>query len=100
MPTLPRSLYVRLISKHLGILLAIYLACWLISYALIFLRDGDLDLSYIAEYFYLAWFSEGFEIVGIIKLLSIVLFMLVTPLIYWSFIRKVLKRGIGEIHHP
>lgn len=96
LPRFLRSTLLLLISFVLSVIVS-----WLAAYIVFFgILEGDLDLSYIFEYFFLAISGKGFEKVGLIFLISAAFFLVLFPTTYYLLTRKLrcrLQREKGPI---
>jgi uncharacterized membrane protein YphA (DoxX/SURF4 family) len=65
--------------------LLLYLFSWFLAYVLVFLmRRDNLDVSYVIQYFFLAWSFRGLEIPASIQIVSVIIFLLAGSLILWG----------------
>jgi hypothetical protein len=66
----------RRLSRYAVVLVAVYLAAWTASYAVMFVSRGDgLDFCHFFEYFRLAWTFHGGELTSFIWLFSVIAFL-------------------------
>ena len=66
----------RTLFRYAVVLVAVYLAAWTGSYAVLFVnRGGGLDFTHFFEYLRLAWTFSGGELPSFIWLFSIIAFL-------------------------